>query len=94
MHLAPVGGAAEYIAAPENATDVANGIESAIDQLEADDEVRVVVDYQYVMLTPIGSFVPCGRQVSGDSSWIPSTRITWWQRRTPSAPGRKPAWCG
>ncbi len=25
MHLAPVGGAAEYVAAPENATDVANG---------------------------------------------------------------------
>jgi mono/diheme cytochrome c family protein len=30
VHLAPVGGAAEYIAAPENATDVANGIEARL----------------------------------------------------------------
>jgi hypothetical protein len=30
VHLAPVGGAAEYSAAPENATDVANGIEARL----------------------------------------------------------------
>jgi mono/diheme cytochrome c family protein len=30
MHLAPLGGAAEYVAAPENATDVANGIEARL----------------------------------------------------------------
>ena len=30
MHLAPVGGTAEYVAAPENATDVANGIEARL----------------------------------------------------------------
>ena len=30
MHLAPIGGAAEYVAAPENATDVANGIEARL----------------------------------------------------------------
>jgi hypothetical protein len=30
VHLAPVGGAAEYSAAPDNATDVANGIEARL----------------------------------------------------------------
>jgi len=30
MHLAPIGGTAEYVAAPENATDVANAIEARL----------------------------------------------------------------